>query len=465
MFPLQRYWELNPKSNLKNTTVSSFLSSNIVFSITSIVKTYLGSISTMSALSSPPSAPLDAPQSSTQSISVSMQSPPQLLSPLEHLPPLLQLPELAPSARSVLLSQPSSEMSFSSQHVEPSFSSQQIESSTALEQVESSTASEQVESSTALEQVESSTASEQVESSTASEQVESSTASQQIEASAYSTRVEASASPPRVQLHSLLHNMEHSSAGPSTSLQRLHSFLLAHTLRSSQSPDSAVSTQSSPISPSLRHLPVTPPPPPPPPSQPGSSSRFLDDNFKGKKRAQAPEPLVSTKRIKRFPYQKAVRDRSLSALNATSSTTVATTTVSSNLVFTPIDICKVITTSLKHPLPYNKEWVTCLQSLGLNETTVRQLIRQCRSCKLFLRSDQIHIHNQEDCPPNDFILIVDHSFNALWICLRTRGLDSDQLKILFRRCSACTKYVHYDYTDSHDLHCEPPQVLIISDSE
>ncbi|KAJ3963723.1 hypothetical protein EV361DRAFT_984920, partial [Lentinula raphanica] len=197
------------------------------------VKTYLGSISTMSALSSPPSAPLDAPQSSTQSISVSMQSPPQLLSPLEHLPPLLQLPELAPSARSVLLSQPSSEMSFSSQHVEPSFSSQQIESSTALEQVESSTASEQVESSTALEQVESSTASEQVESSTASEQVESSTASQQIEASAYSTRVEASASPPRVQLHSLLHNMEHSSAGPSTSLQRLHSFLLAHTLRSS----------------------------------------------------------------------------------------------------------------------------------------------------------------------------------------------------------------------------------------
>ncbi|KAJ3769994.1 hypothetical protein FB446DRAFT_790873 [Lentinula raphanica] len=401
------------------------------------VKTYLGSISTMSALSSPPSAPLDAPQSSTQSISVSMQSPPQLLSPLEHLPPLLQLPELAPSARSVLLSQPSSEMSFSSQHVEPSFSSQQIESSTALEQVESSTASEQVESLTA---------SEQVESSTASEQVESSTASQQIEASAYSTRVEASASPPRVQLHSLLHNMEHSSAGPSTSLQRLHSFLLAHTLRSSQSPDSAVSTQSSLISPSLRHLPVTPPLPPPPPSQPGSSSRFLDDNYKGKKCAQAPEPLVSTKRIKRFPYQKAVRDRSLSALNATSSTTVATTTVSSNLVFTPIDICKVITTSLKHPLPYNKEWVTCLQSLGLNETT-------------------IHIHNQEDCPPNDFISIVDHSFNALWICLRTRGLDSDQLKILFRRCSACTKYVHYDYTDSHDLHCEPPQVLIISDSE
>ncbi|KAJ3824248.1 hypothetical protein F5880DRAFT_1701668 [Lentinula raphanica] len=443
------------------------------------VKTYLGSISTMSALSSPPSAPPDAPQPSTQSISVSMQSPPdslpQLLSPLEHLPPLLQLPELAPSARSVLLSQPSSEMSFSSQHVEPSFSSQQIESSTASEQVESLTASEQVESSTA---------SEQVESSTALEQIEASAYSTRVEASAYSTRVEASASPPWVQLHSLLHNMEHSSAGPSTSLQRLHSFLLAHTLRSSQSPDSAVSTQSSPISPSLRHLPVTPPPPPPhlenyigpglsssqankdlggvpvesqrpeangcfpdaPPSQPGSSSRFLDDNHKGKKRAQAPEPLVSTKRIKRFPYQKAVRDRSLSALNATSSTTVATTMVSSNLVFTPIDICKVITTSLKHPLPYNKEWVTCLQSLGLNETT-------------------IHIHNQEDCPPNDFISIVDHSFNALWICLRTRGLDSDQLKILFRRCSACTKYVHYDYTDSHDLHCEPPQVLIISDSE
>ncbi|KAJ3832436.1 hypothetical protein F5878DRAFT_666578 [Lentinula raphanica] len=286
------------------------------------VKTYLGSISTMSALSSPPSAPPDAPQPSTQSISVSMQSPPdslpQLLSPLEHLPPLLQLPELAPSARSVLLSQPSSEMSFSSQHVEPSFSSQQIESSTASEQVESSTASEQVESSTALEQI------------------EASAYSTRVEASAYSTRVEASASPPWVQLHSLLHNMEHSSAGPSTSLQRLHSFLLAHTLRSSQSPDSAVSTQSSPISPSLRHLPVTPPPPPPPPSQPGSSSRFLDDNHKGKKRAQAPEPLVSTKRIKRFPYQKAVRDRSLSALNATSSTTVATTMVSSNLVFTPI---------------------------------------------------------------------------------------------------------------------------------
>ncbi|KAJ3753459.1 hypothetical protein EV360DRAFT_74500 [Lentinula raphanica] len=226
-------------------------------------------------LSSPPSAPPDAQQSSTPLVSVSMQSPPdslpQLLSPLEHLPPLLQLPELAPSARSVLLSQPSSEMSFSSQHVEPSFSSQQIESLTASQQVESSTASQQVESLTA---------SQQVESSTASQQVESSTASQQIEASA---------SPPRIQLYSLLQNIDHPSGGPSTSLQRLHSFLLSHTLRSSQSPDSAVSTQSSPISPSLRHLPVTPPPPPP--SQPGSSSRFLDDNHKGKKRAQAPEPL------------------------------------------------------------------------------------------------------------------------------------------------------------------------------